>query len=64
MLPDKIIPGNPHTQALRTMKKAISLVSLLLLLVACNTELQPVDPEPQPQSRTAAGLVFYASFEN
>lgn len=62
MLPDKIIPGNPHTQALRTMKKAISLVSLLLLLVSCNTELQPVDPELQP--KTAAGLVFYASFEN
>ena len=62
MLPDKIIPGNQHILALRTMKKAISLVSLLLLLVSCNTELQPVDPEPQP--RTAAGLVFYASFEN
>jgi hypothetical protein len=42
----------------------LPIASLLLLLVACNTELQPVDPEPQPQSRTAAGLVFYASFEN
>ena len=44
----------------------LSIASLLLLLFACNTELQPVDPEPQPQpqSRTAAGLVFYASFEN
>lgn len=46
------------------MKMILSIASLLLLLVACNTELQPVDPEPQPQSRTAAGLVFYASFEN
>jgi hypothetical protein len=48
------------------MKMILSIASLLLLLVACNTELQPVDPEPQPQpqSRTAAGPVFYASFEN
>lgn len=46
------------------MKKILSIASLLLLFVACNTELQPVDPEPQPQPKTAAGLVFYASFEN
>ena len=46
------------------MKKILSVASLLLLLVACNMELQPVDPESQPQPRTAAGLVFHASFEN
>lgn len=54
--------GNPRTACI--MKKILSIASLLLLFVACNTELQPVDPEPQPQPKTAAGLVFYASFEN
>lgn len=54
------MPGSCIEKVFR-MKKVLSFVSLLLVLVSCNTNLQPANPEPQP--KTAAGLVFHASFE-
>ena len=43
------------------MKKLFSLAGLLLLLVSCGTELEPIE---EPQVKKADGLVFYASLEN
>lgn len=43
------------------MKRIFSLATLLLLLVSCSTQLDPVT-EPQPQARKAGDFVFYASF--
>lgn len=43
------------------MKRILSLATLLLLLVSCSSELEPV-AEPQPQPKTAGDFVFYASF--
>lgn len=43
------------------MKRILSFSALLLLLVSCSSELEPV-AEPQPQPKTAGDFVFYASF--
>lgn len=43
------------------MKRILSFATLLLLLVSCSSELEPV-AEPQPQPKTAGDFVFYASF--
>ena len=43
------------------MKRILSFTTLLLLLVSCSGELEPV-AEPQPQPKTAGDFVFYASF--
>ncbi|MBQ6959060.1 MAG: tyrosine-protein phosphatase [Bacteroidales bacterium] len=43
------------------MKRILSFSALLLLLVSCSGELEPV-AEPQPQPKTAGDFVFYASF--
>ena len=43
------------------MKRILSFAALLLLLVSCSSELEPV-AEPQPQPKTAGDFVFYASF--
>ena len=43
------------------MKRILSFTTLLLLLVSCSSELEPV-AEPQPQPKTAGDFVFYASF--
>ncbi|MBR3064387.1 MAG: tyrosine-protein phosphatase [Bacteroidales bacterium] len=43
------------------MKRILSFSALLLLLVSCSGELEPV-AEPQPQARKAGDFVFYASF--